>query len=279
MYTAEISRANPGCFLFLIDQSYSMAEPFGGSEVKESKAVMLAEVINRTLDTLVWKCAKDEGIRRYFQVGIIGYGATVGPAWSGELAGKELAWIDEIGEHPLRVEERIRKVYDGAGGLVELPEKFPVWFDPVASNGTPMRQALWQAHTLLQDWIAQHPQAFPPVVINITDGASTDGDPLPPSEAIRELATEDGNVLLLNLHLSSTVAPPIHFPDTEEDLPDEFARLLFRMSSPLTDHMRMMAREKGYSNVSDAAHGFVFNAGIEDVVEFLDIGTRPANMR
>ena len=28
-YTAEISRANPTCFLFLIDQSGSMADSFG----------------------------------------------------------------------------------------------------------------------------------------------------------------------------------------------------------------------------------------------------------
>ena len=31
MYTAEISRANPSCFVFLIDQSGSMAEPIAGS--------------------------------------------------------------------------------------------------------------------------------------------------------------------------------------------------------------------------------------------------------
>src|SRR5206468_1673286 len=29
-YQAEISRKNPGCFLFLVDQSESMEDPFGG---------------------------------------------------------------------------------------------------------------------------------------------------------------------------------------------------------------------------------------------------------
>jgi hypothetical protein len=38
MYTAEISRRNPGCFLFLIDQSYSMSEPFGGGSFGMSKS-------------------------------------------------------------------------------------------------------------------------------------------------------------------------------------------------------------------------------------------------
>jgi hypothetical protein len=33
-YEAELSRANPTCLVFLIDQSSSMAEPFGGEPDK-----------------------------------------------------------------------------------------------------------------------------------------------------------------------------------------------------------------------------------------------------
>jgi len=69
--------------------------------------------------------------------------------------------------------------------------------------------------------VAQHPKSFPPVVINITDGESTDGDPYPASAAIRELETEDGNVLLLNLHLSSCRAPQVFFPDSESGLAEQ----------------------------------------------------------
>ena len=31
-YAAELSRTNPTCFVFLIDQSSSMAEPFGAPQ-------------------------------------------------------------------------------------------------------------------------------------------------------------------------------------------------------------------------------------------------------
>ena len=112
----------------------------------------------------------------------------------------------------------------------------------------------------------------------MTDGESTDGDPSMTAEAIKANRTEDGNVLLFNLHLSSRRAPPVHFPATEETLPDQYACLLFRMSSQLPEHLIGMARELGYQ-VSDSARGFVFNAGIEDVISFLEIGTRPASMR
>ena len=33
-YSAELSRSNPTCFIFLIDQSSSMAEPFGAQQEK-----------------------------------------------------------------------------------------------------------------------------------------------------------------------------------------------------------------------------------------------------
>src|SRR5689334_9010990 len=85
-YTAEISRTNPTCFLFLVDQSSSMSEPFGAQPDKK-KAEGVADVINRLLQNLILKCAKSEGIRDFFHVGIIGYGGRTGSAFGGALTG------------------------------------------------------------------------------------------------------------------------------------------------------------------------------------------------
>jgi hypothetical protein len=79
-YQAEISRTNPSCFLFLIDQSGSMEDPFAGGEASRAKRpIQVADAINRLLQNLVIKCAKEEGIRDYFHVGVIGYGDEGGP--------------------------------------------------------------------------------------------------------------------------------------------------------------------------------------------------------
>ncbi|GIK37979.1 MAG: hypothetical protein BroJett011_18120 [Chloroflexota bacterium] len=277
-YSAEISRANPGCFLFLIDQSGSMSSPFGNSETGSSKAEALARAINRLMSEIVIKCSKDMEIRRYFQVGVIGYGNGVGPVLGGNLVGHTLVWVDQIYENPVRVESITKKVPDGAGGLVDSTIKFPVWFDPVASGGTPMNAALSLALITLQSWVVQHPSSFPPIVINITDGESTDGDPSSSAAALRTLETNDGNLLLLNLHLSSTHGTPILFPDNEQGLPDQYARQLFRMSSQLPDFMQQVAREFGY-NTSANSWGFAFNAEEVEMISFLNIGTRPSNMR
>ncbi len=245
-YNAEISRANPSCFLFLIDRSGSMEDPFGGSESSRKKADLVADAINRLLQNLVIKCAKEEGIRDYFHIGVIGYGDKVGPALAGSLAGRELVPISEVGNTPARIEERTKKVEDGAGGLVDQTIRFPIWFDPDAHGATPMCQAFVLAHDILSRWIQQHPDSFPPIVINITDGEATDGDPTKPAANLAGLATSDGPLLLFNIHLSSKGAQPIEFPATPEQLPDEYARLMFAISSELTTTMRTIAQQEGY---------------------------------
>src|SRR5947209_14733564 len=153
-YTAEISRSNPSCFLFLIDQSGSMDDAFGAGESNRKKADGVADAINRLLQNLVIKCAKSEGVRDYYEVGVIGYGSNAGPAFGGSLAGKDLVPISEIADNPARVEERTKKVDDGAGGLVDQTVKFPVWFDPQSKGGTPMVAALSRARDILSGWLA-----------------------------------------------------------------------------------------------------------------------------
>jgi hypothetical protein len=277
-YQAEISRSNPTCFLFLLDQSGSMSDPFAGGAGR-SKADELATIINRLLASLVIRCSKDEGVRDYFDVGVFGYGgAHVKPALSCLAGNGPVVPISRLAEEPLRVEDRLQKVPDGAGGLVEQSVKFPIWVEPHADGGTPMTDALRQAHGTLGAWVRQHSQAFPPIIFNITDGEATDGDPSSAAAQLRALATDDGPALLFNVHLSERRAPAVEFPASDETLPDSFARRLFSMSSELPPHLQAAARQEGY-DAGDGTRGFVFNADAAAVIQFLDIGTRPANLR
>src|SRR2546427_6684066 len=75
-YQAQISRISPTAFLFVVDQSGSMADKMSSGR---SKAEFVADALNRTLVNLVTRCSKSEGVRDYFDVGVIGYsGTTVG---------------------------------------------------------------------------------------------------------------------------------------------------------------------------------------------------------
>jgi hypothetical protein len=273
-YSAEITRTNPTCFVFLVDQSSSMLEPFGG-QVSKQKAEGVADAINRLLQNLILKCAKSDGIRDYFYVGVIGYGGRVVSALGGGLAGQTLVPISAIANNPLRVEQRTRKVDDGAGGILEQSFKFPMWFEARATGRTPMCEALKLAKQYLAVFLGRFAGCYPPLVINITDGMATDGDPRADAQALRELTSTDGGVLLFNAHVSATQALSIEFPSAEDNLPDNFAKLLFRMSSTLPPRLFESARADKFP-VQTGARGFVFNADLVSVIRFLDIGTRVA---
>ena len=92
--------------------------------------------------------------------------------------------------------------------------------------------------------------------------------------ALQQLHTNDGPVLLFNLHVTAGGGQEIVFPTVEGTLLDEYSRMLFRMSSALPPHLTKLASDKGYS-VSDGSKGFVFNADPKLIVDFFEIGTRP----
>src|SRR5262245_12758666 len=212
-YQAEISRENPTCFLFVIDQSGSMDEM---TEAGRSKADFVADVLNKTLYTFVTSCSKADGVRNYFDVGVVAYGGSeVASGFGGALSGGILHPINAISEHTLRVEERQKKVDDGAGGIVQLKTKFPVWFDPKSAGGTPMRAALSQTRTAVADWCEAHRGSYPPTILHVTDGQSTDGTPEEVADALRQISTKDGQALLFNLHVTAGGGPEIVFPTSE----------------------------------------------------------------
>ncbi|WP_175725911.1 vWA domain-containing protein [Burkholderia ambifaria] len=276
-YQAAIQRSDPTALLFLVDQSASMNDKMAGSE--RTKAQFVADVLNRTLASLIVFCRKSDGVRDYFDIGVLGYGGdTVANGFQGTLSQATLQPISLIEANPLRIEERKRKVDDGAGGLVEQSVKFPVWFEPNANGGTPMRAAILAAAETLAGWCDAHPKSYPPTVLHVTDGESTDGDPEELADTLRQFQTEDGNVLLLNLHVSSLGGQPTLFPASENALPDQYAKLLFRMSSQLPERLVHVAQEKGIA-ASFESRGFMFNADAEQIVNFFDIGTRPSQLR
>jgi hypothetical protein len=256
----------------LIDQSKSMRGSLGGDSARK-KMDAVAESVNRMIYSLVLRCVWGQAVLDRFQIGVIGYGREIISGMDGALTGRDLVPISEVANSPLRVEQRVTQADDGMGGKFDQTIRFPIWFEARAEGKTPMNATFERAEMILAGFLAEHPACFPPMVINITDGDSSDGDPEQAAYRLRRLNSEDGDVLLFNIHLSSTQAQPIEFPDSELGLPDNFASMLFRMSSCLPPGMHAPARQAGI-NVTPQTRGFVFNADLAAIVRFLDIGTR-----
>lgn len=286
-YKAEIKREQPGLLIFLLDQSGSMDKPFGG-DGSQNKASALSDALNKLLQTLVNKCTKGEGkVYDYFDVGIIGYTTDghgtpkVYSAFQGDLKGKNLITTSMLAVNPLRIDKRIRKISDGAGGLVSVEENFPVWIEPTTEYGTPIGSAFEYVLPLAEKWVKEHAEHFPPIVLHITDGESTenDKDHVGLANKLKCMATNDGETLVLNLHISSHESLPVLCPNDENKLPaDPYARELFEMSSVLPEVILEEAKKEGWP-VAEGSRGFIFNADMVKMIEFLDIGTRGVQNR
>lgn len=272
-FQAEISTGNPSCFIFLIDRSMSMGECIG-EEGEETKAEALAGAINKLLQNLVLKCTKSDGIRDYYHVCVLGYGSDVSPALSGPFRGRDFVPISEIGAQPARLMETIRTVSDDKGKVREHKIRQPVWLEPLADGNTAMCEAIYRAGRLVAQWIQRYPACFPPIVINISDGAATDGDPMEHAYELMMQNTRDGEVMLFNMHIGGTGAARVEFPSNDAQLPNEHSKLLFNMSSSLPPYMMRMLHVEG-TTLEAGARGFVYNADMLSVIRFLDIGTKP----
>ena len=282
-YTQEINRQRKALFVFLLDQSLSMDEPIANSG--ERKIEALCSAMNSWLQNLAIACSKAEGFKDWFDISIIGYGSDeqanplIGPAMIGSLSGKEVVTIAEIAENPARIDTVTAFMPDDATGeLLEVPQQKPIWIDPVLQGATPICSAIVKACEILDGWIAHHPDSFPPIVINITDGESSEGDPIPYADTLKQRETSDGNVLFFNCCVSSIAADPFLFRGNGELMPDQFSRQLFQMSSVLPDAIREKARAQG-QELEPNARGMAYNADMVSLIKFLDMGTRAATLR
>ncbi|EFC81152.1 vWA domain-containing protein [Parafrankia sp. EUN1f] len=291
MYEQTFSRANPGCIVFLLDRSDSMKQPWQSSGGTLAEGA--ARAVNKILLDLCVKSAKEVGgrARHYFDVGVFGYGACpvtggegVEPALIGPVDGQPIVPISHVFENPLRIESTPPPSGPGAAATVDpvAGSRLPVWVEPVHGYRTPMCQAIASAGEHVFEWAASHPDSFPPIIINITDGMVTDspfdGVGLTDwASRLTSIETHDGPALLFNIFLSPALAPEVLFPVSAAGLPEPGPEL-FAISSTLPASMVANARG-ARMEITDGARGFVFNAGLATLVWFLEIGTRVADLR
>jgi hypothetical protein len=256
-----------------------------------SKSVGVAESINNLLESLVMASIRNRGdVYPYFEVAVLGYGgggkSAVRTLLPNSTIDSPLLPIDKINTFA-KTEQSTRNG--------EIEER-KVWVQPHHSGPTPMCEAIITATKVLTPWIQQHAHCFPPIVMNITDGVSTDGAPQIPARDLLNLKTDDGSVLFFNINISGfdelpaasgAPTPPsskkpqsrpagpskrLVYPSDSVKLPNEAARSLFEMSSVLPDAMREKALSREVS-LEPGARGFIYNATSKDLTTFLEIGT------
>ncbi len=260
-YTEKMSSPKPGCVILLIDRSNSMKEPWAGAGAQgQNKAVEVANIVNEFLGLLVADCT-DGGITRdrvHFLA--LGYGGTsVHNAWKDPKLAEVNGFVTAA---------ELAQTQEGPAGSQ--------FIDVVAGGRTPMGLAVKTAADYAASWVDAFPKSFPPIVMNITDGAMTDVGEADFRQRVHDLSsvkTSNGHALLFNCHISASVKDPTYrFPQTMPAFQDRFAALLYDVSNRLTRVMLAKARATDIP-VEEGARGYIFNGRPQDVVNFLNIGS------
>lgn len=289
-YKNPIKRDAPAAIVLLVDQSGSMGGIWTGGG---TKSIGVAESVNNLLESLVLASVRNRGdVYPYFDVAVLGYSGTGANAVRSLLpdttTNDPIRSIDKIAKHA-KVESSTRN---------GITEDRRIWVRPHHDGQTPMCAAIECATKILKSWVKTHPESFPPIVMNVTDGVSTDGAPQLSARELLSLRTNDGSVLFFNVNISShgehvaqapagvpqpKVSSPrqvnqtgskILFPNESVHLPNEAARTLFDMSSVIPEPLRKRAEQlETEIPLVSGARGFVYNATSNDLSRFFDIGT------
>jgi hypothetical protein len=251
----QISTANPGLIMLMIDQSYSMEDPYGN----DKKKVVAANAVNNLIYELQEASWSGDSVKPRCRVVVIGYGAQVHPIIYGMIS-------------DLATNYKNTKMITKTVNRETFEFELPIWIEAEASNGTPMAEAFVKAHELVEKWINEHPDSYPPVIINITDGEPNDMKATrQAAEGIGKLGTSDGKILVFNIHISSSSSEEVVLPDKPTGI-DRYGNFLFDISSVLPDALVSQGQKAGFAPVP-GSRGFVYNASPETLVKLLNFGS------
>ena len=224
----------PGCVIILVDQSAGAVGDRDGGESR-STAEEIADEANRVICELGRMCRKGDRIVPRVHLSVLGYAdGRVAQALPVTLARKDIVPINEVFENPLRIRIDREERYDpDSGEVVEFDKRVPLWIEPAADGGRTTCAAFRLAAGLCATWISHHAQSYPPLVLNMTTGDPDDGDLQQEADALRRLATDDGNVLighwLFTVDHNETL-----FPSSLNDIESEHrSNVLFNTASTL----------------------------------------------
>ncbi len=263
------SSATPGLLIILLDQSGSMMEPYEGGKNRTEFASL---VVNKVIDNIIQKNFDGDAPKNRCFISVIGYNHNVKELCSG--------WLKDLDESPIRYETLKKKTPDGAGGLVEVEVKQPVWVEPITHDGaTNMLGAFRMAKDLANQWINDNPDFPAPVIINISDGVPYyDGqeprvcmkETTALAQEIMNMSNADGNVLIFNAQIDSV--PTVKYPTSKSELNDEAGQFLFDITSVMPDSYKGAA-SKNELPVKDGSKVCVFGADGVDLIQLIDFGS------
>lgn len=283
-YTAQITRSTPTAFIFLVDQSVSMSRTttLHGEEMTLAEAV--ARIVNNQINELVLRCVKTNEVRHYYDIAVIGYGHEVYSGWNGDLEGRFFVSPQEIKDNPFKRITTREEVRTRKGVSIKEVERVQWLQARCDGHWTHLHQAFDKAMDLLCDWMIDHHEkdCYPPTIINITDGEYNHISReaiLQKANELKSLFTNDGNVLLWNIHITPGNVGEVRLPINKDELHNStYVDTLYDMSSLLPTRYNADISKIRNDIDSNARHiAMAQNATMSTLIQLMDIGT-PTNI-
>ena len=228
-YEQKISTQRPGLVVVVIDDSASMTDLLSGTS--DSRYKWNERYAGHIFKELLDRCSEMKGdelvVKPRYYVHVIKYGS------------KTELWGDQEMDIQAAVE-----LYSKSGNSLGLGGRL---------SGTDAEAAFEQAYNYLKQAVMSERfcSSFPPMLLHLTDGESqTDAKPL--ADKIKQLSTNDGNVLVVNAYIGTQTSlnynEPEDFPgylDVSEAGPSSDNTRLFEMSSKAPECIEMNLKADG----------------------------------
>lgn len=225
MYTKPATSLTPALVIYLIDASHSMNDPCGTT----TKIDIVNKALKDAIKNMVHRSLRDGVVQGRYKLAIFAYNT---------------------------------EIVDVLGGIRDLSELVRVGVPVLSAEGeTDTAAAFAEVETLLQLHLAAFQRSPAPLVCHLTDALlTTREDPRTIVRRIKTMRVEDGPVLVENVYvadnmLCKSVRDWRHWAGVlkSNQLNNEYAKLLFELSSPLPETYRENINNHGYSLQGGAA--------------------------
>jgi hypothetical protein len=234
----------------------SVEDPFSGK--LPNACSRLSEAGNEFLKLLTAKDFRDLPIHAAIvSYGVGGDGAPeVRATFDGPLAGRAVVPNSELLQGAIRVEECETQVSNGAGGLITMTKKTPIFFDVEPTACASPQAALAAASTIVADWLGINAGGRA-IVLHLTRGGHVVSDIAAAASEFGAAIPESRRPALQNLVLTEVPHMSLAYPDTEDEISIDSLMAWWRASGALPHWQALQAAKRPY--ITAGSKAFVIN--------------------
>ena len=248
------SASGPALLVLILDRSVD--DPYAGT--MPNACSRLSEAGNEYLKLITSRALKDLPI----DAAIISYGQGSGgmvdtrTTFEGPLAGKSVVRNAELLEGAIRIEEAETQVSNGAGGLITMTKKTPIFFDVEPAASSPPQPAFTAAAGIVNDWLAANPCGQSPLILHLTRGRHAAAD-VDAATAALDAISDSRRPVLQHLVITESPHKSLAYPDSDAELDGEDLKALWRSSATVPHWDALQAANRPYITATSKA--FVIN--------------------